>query len=64
MLEELCKAKPATTFPFGQHRGEAYLREECGLAKEGDPLYAAPVVQPDMSDGGEGADLKQCSMRL
>ena len=46
VLEELAKQKPAYTFHLDS-TGAAYLRGEC-VSKEGDPLYAAPVVQPDM----------------
>ena len=43
VLEELAKQKPAYTFHLDS-TGAAYLRGEC-VSKEGDPLYAAPVVQ-------------------
>ena len=45
VLEELA-AEAGYTFHLDS-TGAAYLRGEC-VSKEGDPLYAAPVVQPDM----------------
>ena len=46
VLEELAKQKPAYTFHLDS-TGAAYLRGEC-VSKEGAPLYAAPIVPPDM----------------
>jgi hypothetical protein len=46
VLEAQAKQKPAYTFHLDS-TGAAYLRGEC-VSKEGAPLYAAPVVQPDM----------------